>query len=426
MSPSRPRTSLLAALVTLSLCSAVACGEPLLPGTPDQSLTLDGPFDGLTGAQASAHGRGDVEFARTFTPATGLGPIFVATSCSSCHVADGRGHPVFNITRFGRYSGVGAFDPMESVGGPQLQNRSVSGYDAELLPAAASAVARFMAPSVTGLGLLEAVDDTTILRLADPDDADGDGISGRPSLVDSSDFIAEIVSLGALFTGSERTRHVPVNGKYLGRFGRKARAINLVHQTVFAYSQDMGVTTDLVPRELLNVQTGAQATDLAADPEASGAVVDAVVFYLRTLRAPPRRAATSAAVVAGEQLFADIGCARCHTPRLRTGASEVAPLDRVEFQPFSDLLLHDMGAELDDGYTEGDALPSEWRTTPLWGVGLAARSQGGTPFYMHDGRARTLRDAIRLHGGEGARSRSAFDALPREQQERLLAFLESL
>lgn len=402
-----------------------ACGDPLLPGLPDEAQTLEGPIDGLTGSQLAAHTRGDVEFARVFSPASGLGPLFVAPSCSSCHVADGKGHPLFTITRFGRNT-AGGFDPMESVGGPQLQNRAIAGYVAESLPGGPIAVAGFMAPSVTGLGLLEAVDDATILALADPDDRNGDGISGRVSLVDSSDFIADIVSVSALLRGFEQTRHVPVDGKYVGRFGKKARTINLLHQTVFAYSEDMGITSDLVPRELLNVQTGVQATDLAPDPEAGAGIVDAVVFYLRTLRPPPRRNATAPDVVAGERLFLDAGCASCHVPKLRTGASDLAPLNRVDFEPFTDLLLHDMGPELDDGYTEGSALSSEWRTAPLWGLGLADRAQGGTPFYLHDGRARTLRDAIRFHGGESAKSRQAFDTMSPEQQERLLAYLRSL
>ncbi len=421
MLPLKPR---FASAVFLALLIG-ACGEPFLPDAPDETASLDGPIKGLTGTQFASHARGDAEFSRVFTHATGLGPMFVAASCEGCHVGDNRGHPVFNLTRFGRWTATG-FDPLESVGGPQLQNRAVSGYIPEVLPAGASAVAQFMAPSVTGLGLLEAVDDAAILALADPDDRDGDGVSGRPALVDSTDFIAEIISLGGLLRNDPSGRHVTINGKYVGRFGRKARTLNLLHQTVFAYSQDMGVTTDLVPRELLNVQTGAQATDLAADPEASGGVVDAVVFYLRTLRPPPRRNEQHPDVVAGAQLFRTAGCVSCHTPTLRTGASELAPLNRVDFHPFTDLLLHDMGPDLDDGYTEGDALPSEWRTTPLWGLGLAERAQGGTPFYMHDGRAKTLRDAIRLHGGEGSRSRAAFNALTAAQQEQLLAYLRSL
>ena len=108
------------------------------------------------------------------------------------------------------------------------------------------------------------------------------------------------------------------------------------------------------------------------------------------------------------------------------GRSALSPLNEVTFHPFTDLLLHDMGAELDDGYTEGNATSAEWRTAPLWGLGLAERAQGGTPFYLHDGRATTLRDAIRFHGGEGTRSRIAFGALTAPQQERLLAYLRSL
>jgi len=182
----------------------------------------------------------------------------------------------------------------------------------------------------------------------------------------------------------------------------------------------------LIPQELYSGRSGGIVADAIPDPEAAGSVVDAVVFYLRTLRAPPRRRATSADVASGDSLFRRIGCASCHTPTLRTGRSSIAPLDRVEFHPFTDLLLHDMGPELDDGYTEGNATTSEWRTAPLWGVGIAERAQGGTPFYLHDGRAHSLRDAIRFHGGEASRSRAAFNALTPAQQEQLLAYLRSL
>src|SRR5690606_7560651 len=173
-----------------------------------------------------------------------------------------------------------------------------------------------------------------------------------------------------------------------------------LHQTIFAYSEDMGLTTDLVPMDLYNRQVSVQATDLAPDPEVASGVVDAVVFYLRTLRAPPRRNAGAPDVMEGEQLFVQVGCAKCHVPTMRTGKSDIPQLDNVEFAPFTVLLLHDMGADLDDGYTEGNATSSEWRTAPLWGIGLAERAQGGTAHYLHDGRAKTLRDAIKYHGGE--------------------------
>jgi CxxC motif-containing protein (DUF1111 family) len=410
----------------LGACAAVSsCAEPLLPGPRDQNATLDGPIDGLSPGQLGVHAQGDAEFSRVFAPSDGLGPLFVATSCESCHVGDGKGHPLFDITRFGRRTG-GEFDPMEDQGGPQLQNRAILGYLAERIPQGATDIARFMAPSVTGLGLLEAVNDATILALADPTDSNGDGVSGRPSLVDSTDFIADLVSVSAVAAAAAQTRHVPQNGKYVGRFGKKARTINLLHQTVFAYSQDMGITTEHVPRDLYNRQVGAQGTDGVADPEVPGSNVDAVVFYLRTLRPPPRRDADATAVRDGAQLFAQIGCASCHTPSLRTGRSDIPQLDGVEFSPFTDLLLHDMGPDLDDGYTEGDAAPSEWRTAPLWGIGLAESTQGGSAHLLHDGRAKSLREAIGFHGGEGARSRGAFDRLSPDMQERLLAYLRSL
>lgn len=407
-----------AALVALTV--AIGCGAPLFPDAPSPNETLDGPLEGLSGAQLVAHGRGDEEFARVFSSLDGLGPTFVAASCASCHVGDNRGHPAFNLVRFGR-PGLGGFDAMIADGGPQLQHRAIGGYVAEEIPTGAVS-ARFMAPAVTGLGLLEAVDDSTILALADPADRNGDGISGRAAMIRLDEMPAGLLDRAAPTPG----RHAPINGRYLARFGRKARTVDLLHQTVGAYAQDMGVTSDLEPHELYNPRAGGFATDLAPDPEASRAVVDAVVFYLRTLRPPPRRDEARADIVAGGKAFGDIGCASCHVQTLRTGRSDLAALDRVTFHPFTDLLLHDMGPELNDGYTEGDAAPAEWRTAPLWGIGLAERGQGGTPFFLHDGRARTLRDAIRLHGGEAARSRAAFDALPRDQQERLLSYLRSL
>jgi CxxC motif-containing protein (DUF1111 family) len=151
-----------------------------------------------------------------------------------------------------------------------------------------------------------------------------------------------------------------------------------------------------------------------------------VVFYLKTLRAPSRREADDPEVLAGEEIFADLGCVGCHIPTLRTGRSEIQVLDRATFHPYTDLLLHDMGAELDDGYTEGSALSSEWRTPPLWGVGIQANFQGGRMFLMHDGRAETFEQAIELHGGEGDASRDAFSALAAADKARLLRFLRSL
>lgn len=408
----------------LALPLLAAC-DALLPSAPDDTTLLDGPIEGLSGAQLAIFAEGDEEFNRTFSAGEGAGPMFVASACGSCHVGDGKGHPVFNLTRFGRMVD-GAFDPMRAQGGPQVQNRAVQQYVAEVVPNGVTGVAVFTAPSVTGLGLLEAVDDTTLLRLADPDDLDGDGISGRVQLLDEDDLIVQVTSLDAVADEGGPTRGIPIGGKYIGRFGKKGVTVNLLHQTVTAYHQDMGLTSDLVPEDLFNRQIGTFATDDVPDPEVGSSTVSAVVFYLKTLRPPPRRNADAPDVLAGEALFAQAGCARCHTPVLRTGVSPIGPLNQVEFHPYTDLLLHDMGPELDDGYTEGVALTSEWRTAPLWGVGLAATAQGGRMHLLHDGRAKSFPEAIELHGGEGASSRAAFRSFAPEQQAQLVQFLESL
>jgi CxxC motif-containing protein (DUF1111 family) len=411
-----------AALVLVTLLTGC---DSFLPESPADDSVLDGTVDGLTGAQLAAFSRGDEEFNRIFSPSDGSGPLFVASSCGACHVGDGKGHPVFNLTRFGRMVG-GVFDPMRAQGGPQVQNRAVLRYIAEVVPAGVTGMSVFTAPSVTGLGFLEAVDDTTLLRLADPDDADGDGISGRVQLLDEDDLIVEVTSLDGVANEGGPTRGVPIGGKFIGRFGKKGVAVNLLHQTVTAYHQDMGLTSDLVPQDLFNRQVGTFASDDVPDPEVGSSTVSAVVFYLKTLKPPPRRDPQDPDVLAGEAHFAAVGCAGCHLPTLRTGASPLAPLHQADFHPYTDLLLHDMGPELDDGYTEGVALTSEWRTPPLWGVGLAPAAQGGRSHLLHDGRAKSLPEAVEFHGGEGAASRAAFRALSPGQQAQVVRFLESL
>lgn len=392
--------------------SAASC-DIFLPPAPRAEETLAEPLEGLTEAQQATHIQGDTEFARSFGVADGLGPMFNAPSCESCHISDGKGHALTTLTRFGRMNGT-TFDPMTAHGGPQLQNRSIAGYLPETLPMLATGVTRLLPPAVTGLGYLAAVDDATLLALADPDDQNGDGISGVPNELEAHDYFQPL------------PMHKPLNGRYIGRFGRKAGAIDLLQQTAAAYRNDMGITSDFIIQELFNVQTGAFTGDNVPDPEVSASVVRNVVFYLRTLKAPPRRNTNTTEVKAGEQTFARIGCAGCHMPTLKTGASDIAALNEVEFHPYTDLLLHDMGAELDDKYTEGSAKTSEWRTTPLWGLGLSAQSQGGTATYLHDGRARTLPDAIKAHGGEANRSRTRFNALSESEKQQLITFLQSL
>ena len=406
------------------LCLTSAC-DLLTPDAPLPSQRLDGFIDGLEPGQIRSHLAGDEEFARRFSVTDGLGPIFVATSCEQCHVGDGKGHPVFNLMRFGRTTATG-FDAMVEMGGPQLQHRAVPGYPAESIPPGVTGVSRFTPPAVTGLGYLDAVDDATLMALADPNDADGDGISGRLQIHPPSELIESALALEAAGSPDPGARGTLVEGGYIGRFGKKGLTVNLLHQTVGAYHEDMGVTSDLIPEDLFNVQQGARVSDDAPDPEVSSATVANVVFYLKTLRVPSRRGADDPQVVAGEALFGNVGCAGCHVPTLRTGRSEIAVLDQATFHPYTDLLLHDMGPPLDDGYTEGRALTSEWRTPPLWGLGIQENFQGGDAFYLHDGRASSLEEAIEFHGGEAQASRDAFLALDDESRAALIAFLRSL
>jgi CxxC motif-containing protein (DUF1111 family) len=286
------------------------------------------------------------------------------------------------------------------------------GYPAENIPAEANAVSKRGGPIVVGLGLIEAVPDAAILAKVDSLDADGDGISGRPSLIDAPEFLE--LPLG------------PYGGKYLGRFGRKAGAINLLQQTVNAYHQDIGITTDFRPVENFNPLAGGTGGDPVPDPELPAATVNDVVFYLQTLRPPLRRGAGDPEVVRGDSLFSAILCARCHTPSMTTGPSPIAALSMRQAALYSDLLLHDMGPDLADNFIEGEASGTEWRTTPLWGLGIIETVLGGEPFFLHDGRTSDLREVIGFHKGEADSSRKLFLQLSPADQNALIKFLNSL
>jgi CxxC motif-containing protein (DUF1111 family) len=250
-----------------------------------------------------------------------------------------------------------------------------------------------------------------MLALVDSLDADGDGISGRPNWVTPPEYA------GA--TGVALSRA-------LGRFGRKAQVSSLLQQVVEAYHQDMGITSDFRPHE--NVNPGARSETLAADhapdPEISPATVDAVVHYVRMLAAPAPGAMTPERQ-AGQAAFMEVGCAACHTPTLRTGTHASAALSDRDVTLYSDLLLHDMGPALADDRTDGSATGREWRTAPLWGLRLVPTFLNGRSFFLHDGRARTLDDAIRLHGGEAQRARDAYVALTDGERTALLNFVGS-
>ena len=394
---------IVACLVACYIAIGVGC-EKLLSDPPPNDEILDGPVDGITAEQKAIFLRGDRAFNDDiFTAENGLGPLFVANSCGTCHAGDGKGHPFTTLTRFGQTDSTG--NHFLNMGGPQLQHRAIPGFEPETIPAGAT-FSSFTPPANTGLGFLDAISDATLLAMADENDANGDGISGRPNWIKIPTYCIE------------RSGTITNNGKYIGRFGKKAAVYDLLQQTVNAYNQDMGINSTY---EHYNTYNGQEA-----DPEVTNRTVQDVVFYLQTLKAPIRRSQNDPDVQAGSQLFLSINCGKCHVPQLQTGNFSTAAISNKTFFPYSDFLLHDMGPGLDDGYTEGSALTSEWRTPPLWGLGLSKNSQGGSYFLLHDGRAKSIEEAILLHGGEALQSKDGFQQLPSADKARIIKFLESL
>ena len=260
-----------------------------------------------------------------------------------------------------------------------------------------------LAPQVIGMGLLEAVPAATILAQADPDDSNGDGISGRANEVPGED-------------GSPT----------LGRFGWKAGRATVRQQVAAAFNGDIGITSPLFPEENCPpVQTACREAPNGGTPEVTPSRLDSVDLYARTLAVPALRDATDTQVRRGFKLFEEFGCVSCHLPTLETGPSDIEALAHQVFHPFTDLLLHDMGDGLADGRPEFGAGGREWRTPPLWGLGLL-EEVNGFRFLLHDGRARTPAEAILWHGGEAQAAMEAFRDAPAEEREALLRFLESL
>jgi CxxC motif-containing protein (DUF1111 family) len=377
----------------------------------------------------------------------GLGPLFNANSCSACHQEDGRGRPPQSVDDVGR--GMVTFiSPQSDDGRPhplygsQIQDQAIPGVLAEARVSLEPTVIRGAYPDGTpwelmrwnvalespaygeigdvrasvrigqqlvGLGLLEAVPDESILAMSDPDDRDGDGISGRAHLVRQAPGDA-------------------ANGpRKVGRFGWKASQPTIEAQVMAALHEDMGITSDAHPAEAITPAQRA-AIDYASggDPEIDAHRVGRIAHYVRALAVPAQRDSADPAVLEGKRAFLSIGCAACHRPELSTGAD--SPLERlrnVSFRPYTDLLLHDMGDGLADNRRDGDATGREWRTPPLWGIGLIETVNGHTR-YLHDGRARNLEEAVLWHGGEAQRSRDSFVNLPARERAALLAFLESL
>lgn len=388
----------------VAVLAAQAC-QKLLPGAPAEEDILDGAVEGLTGEQHIIFLRGDVAFNdEVFSKDNGLGPLFVATSCGTCHAGDGKGHPFSSLTRFGQSDTLNG-NLFLQRGGPQLQHRAIPGFMFETIPSGATS-SIFLPPANTGLGFLDAVPDAALLALADPNDSDGDGISGRPNWI-------HVPAYSTL-----RPNSLTAGGKYIGRFGKKAATYDLLQQTASAYNQDIGISSSYEPIDTYTHQP--------IDPEITNQTVLDVVFYLKTLKAPLQRNANDPSVTAGKQVFSSIGCGKCHTQQLQTGISDIPALSNKTFAPYTDMLLHDMGAALNDNYTEGSALVQEWKTPALWGLGLSKKSQGGKYFLLHDGRARSIEEAILLHGGEGTASRNGFVQLNGTDKTNLIKFLESL
>ena len=387
-------------LMAAALVLPAGCARKTQPGDP---------LPGLNRSERARFARGQQVFKREFTPETGLGPLFNSTSCSECHeepATGGSGDEVeVHATAFlirspgggGRGGPAPACDPLTDQGGPVVQQHvtpalhDALGIDAEPVPPRATATGRRTTPSLLGFGLLDAVPDETILALADPDDRDRDGISGRPNY--------------------------SADGR-VGRFGRKAFVPTLREFNAGAFLNEQGITSPAQPiEETIGGKPIPSGVDPLPEPELSGEELDLAIDFVRFL-APPPRGAMDAGARRGEEVFETIGCAACHVPRLRTGTSGTRALRQAVVAAYTDLLLHDMGRDLAD-VCLGQATPSEFRTEPL--MGLRLRSH-----FLHDGRAATVEDAIRRHAGEAGAARDRFGSLPDDRRRDLLAFLKTL
>ena len=403
------KTTLIISAIVLIIIVFTACSK-LLPSMINPAEGLCGPI-GLSSGQSILFAKGNDQFFLIRTAATGLGPYFVSNSCGSCHSSDNRGHPFTILTRFGQTDSTG--NKFLAEGGPQLQNANLPGYMPQQIPAGATS-SRLIAPITAGVGFFQAVPDSAILAMAAANINNPDGVRGHPNY-------NTIPSYDSVLIGSSPRG----DGKYICRFGRKASTYSLLQQVATAYNHDMGITSSFLPTNPYNYLDPTSITT-PATPEVDNDDLNSVVFYVTCLQTPVQRNANDSGVVYGNQVFNNLGCQSCHVQTLTTGYSPIAGLAYQTFNPFTDLLVHDMGPGLDDGYTEGDAKTSEWRTAPLWGLGLAPGVQGGDYYLLHDGRAHSIEQAITMHGGEATASVNRFKNLSQKDLTALMSFLKSL
>lgn len=374
----------------------------LIPSSGTSPPQFGEPLADLTAEQLERFHAGKTEFQAVETVADGLGPVFNDVSCAGCHSMPAVGGGSARLeTRFGALTASGQFDPLSRFGGSLIQEQGIGPsatceYLSETVPPEATIIAKRRTTPLFGLGLVDAVPDSQFLAIALAQRLHPDGIAGLVSVVTN------------LSTGKQA----------VGKFGWKGQNPSLFQFAGDAYVNEMGVTNPEFPGE--NCPQG-DCGALSCNPvpginDAGDGVREFTDFM--ALLAPPPRGPVGGAAVLGEYQFNRLGCATCHVPALRTGANAVAALDRVVFHPYSDFLLHDMGA-LGDGITQNRATGRLMRTAPLWGVRKL-------PTLLHDGRATTLEQAILAHDGQGRKARDRFLRLSSWEKGQLIAFLNSL
>ena len=395
MSTPTRRLMLLAGAVLAATVVGVAQSRPIQPGDP---------LPGVSPAEFEEFRLGLDDFLEVETAEEGLGPAFNGTSCAACHsVPAVGGMSAIAEVRVGKRPAPGVFEAFAPDGESLMHLFSLPGHGCQpMIPAEANLIVRRIPIPVFGAGLVEAIADETILALADPDDRNGDGVSGRAGIIEDRG------------TGDRR----------VGRFGWKSQHATLLAFSADAYRNEMGITNDLFRDELalgvdparMRVCDPIPEPEDIPDPVTRRRGIDNFASFMRLL-APVDRAAGDEVTRDGERVFAAIGCAACHTPSLETPSHRNPLFDRRRVALFSDLLLHDVGTG--DGIRQGSAEPNEIRTPALWGL------RHRRPL-LHDGSAATISDAILRHSGEAALARAGFDRLTADERIAVLRFLNSL